>query len=293
MDEMTERVANLEFWSGPVEPQFLTGGITNVNYYVEDGDRKYVVRTGDDIPVHRIMRFNERNAAKAAERIGLSPEIVYHEPGILVMRYIEGRTLEEPDLRDRGYLARALKLVKRCHRDMVKELRGPALAFWPFHAVYDYAHTLEEGNSRMTPRLPELVGYAEHLERAVGRGEMVFCHNDLLAANFIDAGDRMWLVDWDYAGFNSPLFDLGGLSSNNQLTEDHEQWLLDAYFESDVPEKLFYRFKAMKAVSLLREAMWSMVSEIHSTLDFDYERYTEENLDRFNRAWQEFRQFES
>ncbi len=292
MADMSERVAKLDFWSGPVEPRILTGGITNVNYYVEDAGQKYVVRTGDDIPVHRIMRFNERNAAKAAERIGISPEVVYHEHGILVMRYIEGRTLSEEDVRERHNLERIVELVKRCHREMVRELRGPALAFWPFHAVYDYAHTLREDNSRMVPRLPELVGHAEHLEQAVGRGEMVFCHNDLLAANFLDEGERMWVVDWDYAGFGSPLFDLGGIASNNQLSEEDEQWLLDAYFEGEVPEKLYYRFKAMKAVSLLREAMWSMISEIHSTLDFDYEEYTAENLERFERAWEEFRALE-
>jgi thiamine kinase-like enzyme len=293
MTDISERVAQLDFWTGSVELQYLTGGITNVNFFVEDATGKYVVRTGDDIPVHRIMRFNERNAAKAAERIGISPEVVYHEPGILVMRYIDGRTLTEADVREQRNLTRVVELIKRCHREMVRELRGPALAFWPFHAVYDYAHTLEEDDSRMTPRLPEFVGYAQQLERAVGRGEMVFCHNDLLAANFLDEGERMWVVDWDYAGFGSPLFDLGGLSSNNQLSEADEQWVLEAYFEADVPERLHYRFKAMKAVSLLRESMWSMISELHSDLDFDYENYTEENLGRFFNAWDEFRQFQS
>ena len=293
MNETIERIANLDCWSGPVEPRPLTGGITNVNYFVDDAGERYVVRSGDDIPIHRIMRFNELNAARAAERIGLSPAVVHHEPGILVMRYIEAKTLTEGDVRQRENLARAVELIKRCHRDMVKELRGPALAFWPFHAVYDYAHTLREGGSRMIPQLPEFVGYAEHLERAVGRGEMVFCHNDLLAANFLDAGERMWLIDWDYAGFGSPLFDLGGLSSNNQLSEEDEQWLLDAYFESEVPEKLHYRFRAMKAASLLRESMWSMASEIHSELDFDFTSYTAENLQRFDQAWQAFRELET
>jgi len=293
MNEMTRRVANLDFWSGPVQPEFLTGGITNVNYLVDDGDEKYVVRAGDDIPVHRIMRFNELNAARAAERVGISPAVVHHEPGILVMKYVEARTLGEEDVRDRDNLGRIVGLVKQCHREMVKELRGPALAFWPFHVVYDYMHTLREADSRVVPRLPEFVRYAEHLEQAVGRGEMVFCHNDLLAANFLDTGARMWLIDWDYAGFGSPLFDLGGLASNNQLSEEDEQWLLESYFESDVPEKLHYRFKAMKAVSLLRESMWSMVSEIHSDLDFDYESYTDHNLARFDRAWQDFLQLET
>lgn len=293
MSRLTDRIAQLECWSGPVHPERLTGGLTNVNYLVEDNGEKYVVRTGEDIPVHRIMRFNELNAAKAAERVGLSPEVIYHEPGLLVMRYIDGCTLTEADVRDRKNLERVMELVKTCHRDMVKQLRGPALAFWPFHAIYDYAHTLRDSGSRMVDELPRFIAYAEELETAVGRGDMVFCHNDLLAGNLIDDGERMWLIDWDYAGFGSPLFDLGGLASNNQLSDDDERWMLEAYFEGDVPEVVHYRLKAMKAVSLLREAMWSMVSEIHSVIDEDFVSYTQENLDRFDQALAEFRRMES
>lgn len=293
MSQLTDRIANLDCWSGRVQPKRLTGGLTNVNYVVEDGGQKYVVRTGDDIPVHRIMRFNELNAAKAAERVGLSPEVVHHEPGLLVMRHIEGRTLTEPDVRDRHNLERVMELVKTCHREMVRQLRGPALAFWPFHAIHDYAHTLRDGGSRMVDELPRFIAHADELETAVGRGDMVFCHNDLLAGNLIDDGERIWLIDWDYAGFGSPLFDLGGLASNNQLSDDDERWMLEAYFEGDVPEVVHYRLKAMKAVSLLREAMWSMVSEIYSEIDEDFVSYTQENLDRFDQALTEFRRMAS
>ena len=59
---------------------------------------------------------------------------------------------------------------------------------------------------------------------------LVFGHNDLLPANLIDDGSRLWLIDWDYAGFNSPLFDLANLASNNQLAEEQEAWLLEAYY---------------------------------------------------------------
>ena len=68
-------------------------------------------------------------------------------------------------------------------------------------------------------------------KRRSGPIDLVFGHNDLLAANFIDDGKRLWLIDWDYAGFNSPLFDLGGLASNNELAPTDEEWLLEAYFE--------------------------------------------------------------
>jgi len=110
----------------------------------------------------------------------------------------------------------------------------------------------------------------------------------LLAGNFIDDGRRLWLIDWDYAGFNSPLVDLANLASNNEFPEKLEQELLEMYFEQTISTDLWKRYFAMKCASLLREAMWSMVSEIHSTLNFDYVKYTTDNLDRFEKTFAKF-----
>ena len=142
-----------------------------------------------------------------------------------------------------------------------------------------------EGNSRHLPLLPDLLARAGRLEAAVGPIEVVFGHNDLLAANFIDDGKRLWLVDWEYAGFNSPLFDLGGLASNSELSPEQAEQALGLYFGKPVDDQLRRRAAAMTAASLLRETMWSMVSEIHSTVDFDYAAYTAENLRRFEAAY--------
>ena len=122
----------------------------------------------------------------------------------------------------------------------------------------------------------------------MGPIDLVFGHNDLLAANLIDDGSRLWLVDWDYGGWNSPLFDLGGLASNSELPPADRDWLLEAYFDRPLDDELRRRAHAMLTASLLREAMWSMVSEVHSELDFDFVAYTAENLARFERAWAEF-----
>jgi thiamine kinase-like enzyme len=285
---LRDRAARLSIWSGPVEPVRLGGGTTNVNFVVAEGRKRFVVRVGDDIPMHQIMRFNERAASRAAHAAGISPEIVHIEPGILVMDYIEGRTCNAADIRDPARLARILPLVKRVHREMPRHLRGPLLAFWVFHVIRDYAHTLEEAGSRYAPRLADLVDVATNLELAVGPVDMVFGHNDLLAGNFIDDGDRIWLIDWDYAGFNSPLFDLANLCSNNELDADAEQWVLNTYYGRAPDEALLQSYRAMKCASLLREAMWSMVSEVYSKLDFDYAAYTVDYMDRFARALSQF-----
>jgi thiamine kinase-like enzyme len=277
------RAARLACWSGPVDPQPLKGGITNTNFVVEDKGERFVVRIGDDIPVHGVMRFNELAAAKAAEAAGLSPPIIHHEPGALVMRHVEGRTLAPEDIAQRPMLERILPLIRRVHREMPKHLQGPVLIFWVFHVLRSYAQFLKEHGSSHASELPRLLGIAEELERAVGPIEVVFGHNDLLAANFIDAGERLWLIDWDYAGFNSPLFDLANLASNNALTPEDERWMLESYF-GRAEDGLIGRYHAMKCASLLRETMWSMVSEITSTLDFDYAAYTADYLGRFEAA---------
>jgi thiamine kinase-like enzyme len=131
---------------------------------------------------------------------------------------------------------------------------------------------------------------AAGLEREIGPIELVYGHNDLLAANLIDDGGRLWLVDWDYAGFNSPLFDLANLASNNEFTPDMESWLLQAYFGAPCGGPQNRRFAAMKCASLLREAMWSMVQELRAELDFDFVEYTVENLERFERAYSDYQE---
>ena len=287
MTTPTERAARLACWKGAVAPEPLGGGITNINFTVEDAGERYVVRIGEDIPAHGVYRVNELGAARAAHAAGISPEIVHAEPGALVMRWVDGQTLEPADVRDPARIGRVLDTVRRCHRDIPPHFRGSTPIFWVFQVVRDYARTLREDGSRMAGRLDDLLGRAARLESAVGPVEIVFGHNDLLAANFIDDGDRIWLIDWEYAGFNSPLFDLGGLASNNEMDAEQERWLLDRYFGRGPGEDLLASYAAMKCASLLREAMWSMVSELHSEIDFDYVAYTGENLERFERAWRE------
>jgi len=288
MSKASEKAARLTCWKGRVEPRPLTGGITNQNFVVEDAGQRYFVRIGDDIPIHGIMRFNELAASRAAAAAGVSPEVVHHEPGALVMEFVEGETLDEARVREPAMLARIVPLIKRCHNEIPIHLRGPTLMFWVFQVVRDYAGTLRDADSRVLGTLPRLLEISSTLEREVGPIQLVFGHNDLLAANFIDDGRRLWLIDWDYAGFNSPLFDLGGLASNNRLDPVQEAEILSEYFGAPADASLMRRYCAMKCASLLRESMWSMVSEVHSSLDFDFVGYTHENLARFEGAWADF-----
>jgi|TARA_B110000908_G_scaffold169607_1_gene227107 thiamine kinase-like enzyme len=290
-----QKLQQLPCWKGEISFQPLSGGITNVNYLVtdRDGDREsqYVVRIGEDIPVHQVMRFNELAASQAAFAAGISPEVIHHQVGILVLQYIQSQTLNPEMVRAQSMLERILPLIKSCHQELPKHFRGAALIFWVFHVIRDYASTLKEGKSQYLPLLPELLEMAQTLEQASNPSQIVFGHNDLLAANILDDGTRLWLIDWDYAGFNSPLFDLGGLASNNELSEKQEIWMLENYFEKPINDLLLEQYQAMKCASLLRETMWSMVSEIHSQIDFDFVHYSQENLAAFLSAYQLFKKF--
>ena len=211
MDTALKRAAGLAIWTGPVSPEPLGGGLTNVNFVVEDAGKRYVVRIGDDIVEHQVMRFNELAASRAAHAAGVSPSVVHHQPGVLVLDFIEAVTLDEAAVREQAMLERIVPLVRRCHHQVPEHLRGPILMFWVFHVLKDYGAALNDGGSPHVSRLAGLMAIAGELQQAVGPIDVVFGHNDLLAANLLDDGERLWLIDWDYAGFNSPLFDLGGL----------------------------------------------------------------------------------
>jgi thiamine kinase-like enzyme len=287
-EDRIQKIVDLPCWEGRVEPQPLEGGITNFNFTVHDQGKKYLVRLGEDIIQHQIMRFNEVSASRAAYEAGIAPEVIFSGQGALVLSFIDGKTLSKEDIQKRQVLDRVIPVLRECHTRIKDYLRGPVLAFWVFHVIRDYAHTLESGQSRKMQELPRLLKAAEELEKAVSTITLVFGHNDLLPENFIDDGNRLWLVDWEYAGFNSPLFDLGGVASNCELSLEDEEHLLENYYQTPVTDELRYRYKAMKCASLLREAMWSMVSELYSQIDFDYEAYTESNLAHFEAQFKDF-----
>jgi thiamine kinase-like enzyme len=207
----------------------------------------------------------------------------------LVLDFVDAAPLAEADLHDEATLRAATALVARVHREVTPRLRGPVLTFWVFHVLRDYAAFLADRGSRHRDLIPSLMDEAAMLERAVGRVELVLGHNDLLPANILRGDGRLWLIDWEYGGFNSPLFDLGGLATNAGLPPEAERAMLTAYFGAEPDAALMASYGAMKCASLLRETMWSMVSELTSELDFDYAAYTAENMARLDAALADFR----
>src|SRR5262245_20266389 len=139
--DLEARITALPCWRGKVKLEPLYGGLSNTAFVVDDGRERYVARCGGDIPVHHVFRDRERAASIAAYAAGLSPKLTYAEPGVMVFRYVEGRTFDEADLP--ANLERIVALLTTCHRVLSRHLAGPVSMFWVFHVIRDYARTLQ------------------------------------------------------------------------------------------------------------------------------------------------------
>ena len=282
-----QRVRDLACWHGALTLEPLKGGLSNASFIVSDARGKYVARVGEDFPCHHVFRDREVRASRAAFEAGLSPEVVHAEPGLMVVRFIDAKTFSEEDVRDN--LERGAELLKRCHREMKRRVTGPASIFWVFHVLRDYGHTLKEGAHKRVGDIPRWLAAVDALEDAQIPLPVVFGHHDLLPGNFMDDGKRLWLIDWEYGGFGTAMFDLANISANNSFTETDQRRLLEAYFDRTPDEATQRAFDAMKAASALREAMWGMVSELHlNAPGVDYVAHANEYLARYERALETF-----
>jgi thiamine kinase-like enzyme len=265
-EQLAERV-----WPGldvSVEP--LGGGITNRNFKVEAGGQEFVLRIGGkDTELLGIDRAAEHAASCVAAELGLGPEVVaFIEPeGYLVTRYVDGE-VGKVDLDRVGAALRQLH-------------DGPALParFDSFRVVEAYRATAHERGVAVPSAYVRAKEIADQIERRRSGTTYRPCHNDLLSANFIDDGTRLWLVDWEYAGMGDPFFDLGNFAVNNALGEEGENELLAAYGSNDGEALVLMRF-----MSDFREAMWGIVQLAISELDFDFAAYAEEHFERLART---------
>ncbi len=282
------RIRSLPLWKGGIAIEPLRGGISNESYLVTDGAGRHVVRFGRDFPFHHVSREREIMTARAAHAAGFAPEVQYAEPGIMVSAFIGAMTYAAEDVR--ANRERVALLLRRFHQEMPRHVSGAGFMFWVFHVIRDYARTLEASGSRMAAELPGYLTLAEELEQAQTALPVIFGHNDLLPTNILDDGSRLWLIDFEYAGFSTAMFDLAGAASNAGMMEQESEEFLSAYFGGSPSIELLRSHASMQCASLLREAMWSMVSELHlAAPGVDYVAYTAENLTRLTEALERYR----
>ena len=215
LDELLDQVPAL---AGPRRVEELAGGLTNRNFKVTVGGSAFVVRRWHgDASLLAIDRDHEHLNSVAAAQAGVGAEVFDYRPdlGILVIGFLEGRTLGDADFADPEVLGRAAEACRRLHA-------GPRFAndFDMFSRQAGYLETIKQNG------FPLPTGYDDHAGRwddvrrvlTATAGPTVPCNNDLLAGNFIDDGDRIWLIDYEYSGNNDPCFELGNTSTECEFT---------------------------------------------------------------------------
>ena len=259
----------------------LSGGITNRNYLIAGAGmtERYVIRlAGNDTHLLGISREVEHAATVAAAGVGIGPEVTafIRPEGYLVTRFIVGEPVSLEQVHQPATLRRVADSMRRIHG-------GPAIPglFVPLRIVEAY---LALATARGVPRpaaWDEAHAVGRRIERALLDAPIDLrpCHNDLLNANFIDDGERIRIVDWEYAGMGDPSFDLGNFSVNHDLEPDEDAILLEAY-EGEVRAPRAARLALMRIVSDFREAMWGVLQQGISSLDVDFVAYADEHFER-------------
>jgi thiamine kinase-like enzyme len=274
------RVRGLSLWKGDVSVEPLKGGVSNASFTVCDAMGKYVARVGADYPFHQVSRQREAIAARAAFEVGISPEVIHTEPGLMVVRYIEARTFTERDVRAHAEIC--VEIVGRCHREMAKRICGQGAIFWVFQILRDYAVTLQAARHSRVLEIPRWMKIVDRLELAQVPLPIIFGHHDLLPSNFMDDGARLWLIDWEYGAFGTAMFDLANIAAANSFDDGLEAALLQNYFGKQPDLATTRAFFAMKVAAALREAMWGMISELYlNAPGVDYVTYASEHIGRF------------
>ncbi len=255
----------------------LGGGITNHNFKVDLAEGSYVLRiAGRDTSLLGIDRSVEHEASLAAAAVGVGPEVVaFVEPeGYLVTRFIEGSIVPVDRMREAESIRRVAQALRAVHR-------GPSLParFISFRVVEDYRTTAFSHGAEVPPSFAWARQVARRVERARGAFPERPCHNDLLNANFIDDGERIRIVDWEYAGMGDVFFDLANFSVNHGFGREERQGLLAAYFGT-VRSGDERALELMLFMSDYREAMWAVVQGAVSELEFDFGAYAAEHFER-------------
>jgi thiamine kinase-like enzyme len=259
----------------------LGGGITNRNFKVTLDDGAVVLRIGGkDTGLLGIDRHVEHAASRAAAEAGLGPPVVaFVEPeGYLVTRFVAGRPLPVEEVRRPETLRRLASMLRTFHD-------GAAIPgrFDSFRVVEAYRATAAAHGVAAPQAYDDAKAIANRIEAARRSQATHPCHNDLLNANFIADGERIWIVDWEYAGMGDRFFDLANFSINHELCDDENDELLRAYFgEATVEHRRALRL--MRFMSDFREAMWGVVQQGISELDFDFVAYANEHFGRLERT---------
>lgn len=265
-----EVIDNISDWQGKsVEYSPLSGGLTNTNYRVEVEGQSFFVRIpGPKTELLAVDRKNEVFNTKAAAQAGVGPKVVYHLPeqDVMVLEFIFGETMSNARLQAPGMSRRISRSIKMLHA-------GPRFLtdFNMFRLTEFYLDICKQYEVTIPDRYPERMPTVYQIEKAMSSSPLptVPCNNDLLAENYIDDGNLLRLIDFEYSGNNDPCFELGNTCQELCFDENQIRELCAAYFGEATPARLA-RMKLNMIMSDVGWALWAAIQAKISTIDFDF-----------------------
>jgi thiamine kinase-like enzyme len=258
------------------------GGLTNRNYKVTLGPERYVLRLAGAGTSEYIDRAAEAHNARVAAAAGVNAKVLHLEveSGTMLARYIDDSlTMSEAAFKDLGRVERAGSTFRRMHRH-TEPFTG---RFDVFAQIDEYLALLRRNQARIPDGYEALQKEADVARRVLSERPAMLspCHNDPLAENFLDAPERMYLVDWEYAGMNDPMWDLGDLSVEAGFGPEQDEALLGAYFEGTPPAAQRGRMVLAKGLCDLVWTLWGLLQVMNDNPAEDFWGYS---INRFERC---------
>jgi len=260
----------------------LPGGLTNRNYQVTTPDGSFVARLssggGDLLAIDRDCEYSNSVTAAAA---GAGAPVIEYRPqdGLLVIGYIEGRTFGPADV------ARNIpRIAQACRRLHAGGRFGND--FDVFDIQRRYLAVARSRGFRIPAGYDDLLPLFGAVEKALSAraAPTVPCHNDLLAANFIDDGDRIWLIDYEYSGNNDAYFELGNIAAESHLSQEALAGLVTAYDQTPRRSRIA-RARLLGLAGMYGWTLWGAIQHAASPIDFDFWSWA---MERFEGAAQGF-----
>ncbi len=273
-----ERIEVLRGRPRTVEP--LPGGLTNRNYKVTTPDGTYVLRhstpsSADELAVDRRAEY-ENSVRAAAAGVGAPVVDFLPDDGILVLGFLGGESLTDEHFQQPGILPRVALTCRTLHA-------GEAFVnrFDMFELQADYLGRVQRRGFRLPPGYLNHDGTVWRIRDALGVCPVAPrpCNNDLLAANFIDDGQSVFIIDYEYSGNNDPYFELGNIWSECHLTLDQLEELVRSY--DGAPSKSHLaRARLWGLMSQYGWTLWASIQDATSQMDFDFWSWGMEKYER-------------
>ncbi|MBB6413436.1 phosphotransferase family protein [Mesorhizobium sangaii] len=272
-DEARAALADISMLAGYTGPLDRLGGLTNLVFKAGE----FCLRIPGKGTEEYISRANEAVAAREAAKAGVSPEVLHVDPatGVMVTRFIAGAETMSPEkfkVRP-GSPARAGEAFRKLHNSgAVFPFR-----FELFAMIDDYLKVLSTKDVALPTGYHDVVREAGSVRSALAAHPLPLaaCHCDPLCENFLDTGDRMWIVDWEYSGMNDPLWDLGDLSVEGKFDTAQDEEMMRAYFGGEARAAEHGRIVIYKAMCDLLWTLWGLIQLANSNPVDDFRAYAD------------------